>query len=87
MHLGGASIQVRQVNDCRFRVNGSVQVDARDTLGPGRTASAFPKGRLTIAMRDLRKRLRHDLTRLLRIARPPTVVAGGWSAYAAFAHE
>jgi hypothetical protein len=28
-----------------------------------------------------------DLTRLLRIARAPTVVAGEWSAYAALAHE
>jgi hypothetical protein len=32
------------------------------------------------AKRDLRKRLRRDLTRLLGVAPPPAVVAGEWSA-------
>jgi hypothetical protein len=38
-------------------------------------------------MRDLRKRLRRDLTRLLGIAPPLAVVAGEWSAHAALARE
>jgi hypothetical protein len=39
------------------------------------------------SLRDSRKRLRRDLTRLLGIAPPPAMLAGEWSADGALARE